>query len=317
MSGRKHYPSVFGGDNLKAVKNLVASVHQKLKNVAQETHRPFNEIVQYYALERWLYRLAQSTYHDRVVLKGALMLLVWNTPLTRPTRDIDLLGRINNSAESMAKFVTAVSQTAVSEDGMTFDVSKLTIETVIEDADYVGKRLKFIGWLGKTRLPMQIDIGFSDVITPEPAAIEYPTILDHPAPQLAAYNRETAIAEKFHAMVKLGELNSRMKDFFDVMILSENYDFSGEVLAAAIKETFVQRETEVEGDPVCFSEHFAQESTKQKQWDAFVHRSELSDVAKAFAEVVEKVKLFLGPPAAAIGNQARFDSNWIAGTGWK
>jgi hypothetical protein len=175
MSSRKHYPSISGGDSLKPVKNLVASVHQRLKNVAHETHRPFNEIVQYYALERWLYRLAQSRYHDRVVLKGALMLLVWKTPLTRPTRDIDLLGRINNSAESIAKFVTEVSQTAVEDDGMRFDVSKLTIETVTEDADYVGRRAKFIGWLGKTRLPMQIDIGFSDVITPEPASIGYPT----------------------------------------------------------------------------------------------------------------------------------------------
>jgi predicted nucleotidyltransferase component of viral defense system len=317
MSSRKHYPSISGGHSLKPVKNLVASVHQRLKNVAHETHRPFNEIVQYYALERWLYRLAQSRYHDRVVLKGALMLLVWKTPLTRPTRDIDLLGRINNSAESIAKFVTEVSQTAVEDDGMRFDVSKLTIESVTEDADYVGRRAKFIGWLGKTRLPMQIDIGFSDVITPEPASIDYPTILEQAAPQLAAYNRETAIAEKFHAMVKLGELNSRMKDFFDVMMLSENYDFSGEVLAQAIKQTFAQRETAVEATPACFSNEFAQDSTKQKQWDAFVHRSAFTDAAQAFAEVAEKVKLFLGPPTAAIQNQTRFIANWIAGTGWK
>jgi predicted nucleotidyltransferase component of viral defense system len=316
MSRRKDYSAVSGGDRLKPLKNLAASVHQRLKNVARQTNRSFNEIVQYYALERWLYRLAQSKYHDRVFLKGALMLLVWKTPLTRPTRDIDLLGRINNSSESIAKFVAEVSQTAVQEDAMTFDVSKLTVESVTEDADYFGRRAKFIGWLGGTRLPMQIDIGFSDVITPDATTVDYPTILDQPAPQLSAYNRETAIAEKFHAMVKLGELNSRMKDFFDVMLLSKNYDFAGQPLVEAIKQTFAQRETPVESAPVCFSTGFAHDSTKQKQWDAFVHRSAFTQVTESFPEVVETVKLFLAPPAAAIQSERRFDANWIAGTQW-
>jgi predicted nucleotidyltransferase component of viral defense system len=317
MSGPKHYPAISGGDHLKPIKNVVASIQQRLKNVAEESHRPFNEVVQYYALERWLYRLAQSNYHDRVVLKGALMLLVWKAPFSRPTRDIDFLGRISNSEESIAEFVTKVSQTAVEDDGMTFDVSKLIVETVTEDADYAGRRIKFIGLLGKMRLPMQIDIGFSDVITPNPVPIDYPTILDQPAPQLSAYNRETAIAEKFQAMVKLGELNSRMKDFFDIMSLSKNYDFSGESLAEAIKGTFAQRETDVTSTPVCFSAAFAHNRDKQTQWAAFVKRSALTNVSLDFAVVVDTVKSFLGPPAIAIETQKPFKTDWRAGQGWK
>ncbi len=316
MSRRKDYSAISGGDRLKQISNLAASVHQKLKNVAEQTNRSFNEVVQYYALERWLYRLAQSKYYDRVFLKGALMLLVWKTPLTRPTRDIDLLGRINNSPESIGKFVTEVSQTAVEDDAMTFDVSKLTVETVTEDADYGGRRVKFIGWLGGTRLPMQIDIGFSDVITPEATTIDYPTILDQPAPQLSAYNRETAIAEKFHAMVKLGELNSRMKDFFDVMLLSKNYDFAGQRLVEAIKQTFAQRQTPVESTPVCFSSDFAHDPTKQKQWEAFVHRSAFAQATPSFPEVIEAVTLFLESPAAAIESESPFKAMWVAGGRW-
>ncbi len=302
---------------MKPLKNLVASVHQKLKNVAQQTGRPFNDIVQYYALERWLYRLAQSDYHDRFILKGALMLLVWKTALTRPTRDIDLLGRINNSPKSISIFVTDVCKVPVEDDAMTFDASGITVEPITEDADYAGMRAKFLGWLGKTRLPMQIDIGFSDIVTPKPTLVDYPTILDQPSPRLSAYNRETAIAEKFHAMMKLGELNSRMKDFFDVMLLAKAYDFVGGLLVEAIKQTFAQRRTEVESEPICFSSDFANDSTKQKQWEAFVRRSAFTEAPAKFPEIVEAVKSFLQPPAAAIQKGDPFSARWVAGTQWK
>ena len=299
---------------MKSIKDLPASIHQKLKNAAQETGRPFNDIVQYYALERWLYRLAQSDYHDRFVLKGALMLLVWKAPMTRPTRDIDLLGRINNSAESIARFVTEVCSVRVEDDAMIFDASHVTVERITEDADYAGMRAKFLASLGKTRLPMQIDIGFSDVVTPEPILVSYPTILDQPSPQLAAYNRETAVAEKFEAMVKLGELNSRMKDFFDVMQLANTYDFAGDVLAEAIRKTFTQRQTEIELEPTCFTSDFAHDPRKQQQWEAFVRRAALTKAPREFPEIVELIKIFLQPPADAIRTREAFHARWVART---
>ncbi len=148
---------------MKPVRNVVASVHQKLLNVAKQTSRPFNEIAQYYAIERWLYRLAKSDSRERFVLKGALMLLVWKTSVTRPTRDIDLLARTSNDLESIRGLIADICELSVENDGMTFDPGSITTERIAEDADYEGVRARFMALLGNTRMHMQIDIGFSDV----------------------------------------------------------------------------------------------------------------------------------------------------------
>src|SRR5205085_661205 len=150
------------------------------------------------------------------------LFVVWKTPATRPTRDIDLLGRMNNDLEYIRAVIAEVCQAHVDDDGLVFDAATVATERIAEDADYLGVRATFQATLGNARIAMQIDIGFSDVITPGPDTVSYPTILDFPAASLLAYNRETAIAEKFEAMVKLGELNSRMKDFFDVAVLAAN-----------------------------------------------------------------------------------------------
>jgi len=158
----------------KRVTNQAASVHQRLLNLARTNGRPFNELLQFYAIERFLYRLGQSQYRDRLVLKGALMLLVWKTPMTRPTRDIDLLGRISNDLESVRSVVADICRKVVEDDGLVFDPSTVTTERIAEDADYEGVRARFQGHLGKARIAMQIDLGFSDVITPAPVSISYP-----------------------------------------------------------------------------------------------------------------------------------------------
>lgn len=304
---------------MKPLKNVPASIHQRLLNAAKGANRPFNEVVQYYALERWLYRLAQSEYNDRFVLKGALMLLVWKTPVSRPTRDIDLLGRISNDPEAIRKVVASVCKVAVEDDGMIFDASTVTSERISEDGEYEGVRARFKAFLGKTTLPMQIDIGFGDVVTPEPVRIDYPTILGQPAPQLAAYNRETAIAEKFQAMVNLGTLNSRMKDFFDVMLLSREHDFSGAQLAEAIEHTFSKRSTEIDSGAVCFTNKFAEEPTKKVQWSAFLRRSLLkgTDIPNEFSPVVKHVRTFLQPIAVALTKKQAFELQWKAGGPWR
>lgn len=304
---------------MKPLKNVPASIHQRLLNIAKETGRPFNEVVQYYALERWLYRLAQSKYSDRFVLKGALMLLVWKTPITRPTRDIDLLGRISSDPEVIRKVVSAICEVSVKDDGMIFDSSTVTSERIAEDADYEGVRARFKAFLGKTILPMQIDIAFSDVVTPEPVIIDYPTMLEQPAPQLTAYNRETAVAEKFQAMVNLGTLNSRMKDFFDIILLSREHDFSGARLAQAIEQTFSKRDTNIDSNPICFAHKFAQEPTKKAQWNAFLRRSLLNgtDIPAEFIAVVERVRVFLQPVAAALAKKQAFELEWKAGGPWE
>jgi predicted nucleotidyltransferase component of viral defense system len=301
---------------MRPLKNIEASVHQRLLNAARESGRPFNELVQYYALERWLYRLAQSNYRNQFVLKGALMLLVWKLPVTRPTRDIDLLGRVSNDLPSVRPVIAEICQFAVENDGMFFDPETVTTERIAEDADYEGVRAKFNASLGNTRLPMQIDMGFSDIITPEPATIVYPVILGYPAPELHAYNRETVIAEKFEAMVKLGELNSRMKDFFDIWMLAQSGEFEGEALSRAVGRTFHRRGTPLSSDPLCFSEPFGKSQSKIVQWSAFLRRNKLTDAPDSFAHVVELIAKFLQPVAnAAIGDQP-LKATWKAGGEW-
>jgi hypothetical protein len=181
--------------------NISASIHQRLLNLAHREARPFNDILQFYGLERWLLRLSKSSFADSFVLKGALMLTVWKLPVTRPTRDIDLLGRIDNQLESVRGAIAAICAVRVDDDGVTFDAGSVTTEVISEEADYHGVRALFVGHLGKAALPMQVDIGFSDVLSPGPVEIAYPTLLDMPHITLAGYNRETTIAEKVEAML--------------------------------------------------------------------------------------------------------------------
>jgi predicted nucleotidyltransferase component of viral defense system len=290
--------------------NIAASVHQRLLNLAKTGGRPFNELLVYYAIERFLYRLSISRHAESFVLKGALTLLVWQTPVTRPTRDIDLLGRTSNDLEAIRILVSEVCKQAVDDDGLIFDSASVATSRIAEDADYEGVRAIFQGKLGNARIAMQIDIGFSDVITPAPVAITYPVILDQPAPHLMAYNRETAIAEKLEAMVSLGELNTRMKDFFDVWLLARSYDFDGRVLAQAVTGTFGRRHTPIDIAPVCFAASFAASPTKAAQWNAFVRNSKLTDVPGNFADVVAVVAGFAVPVLVAVAGQREFNSMW-------
>ena len=298
------------------IKNLAASVHQRLLNIAKQSGRRFNDVVQHYALERWLFRLSRSAYGERFVLKGALLFVVWKTPITRPTRDVDLLGWISNDLDSVRSVIAEIVQTPVEDDGLVFDAASVTTERIAEDADYEGVRAKFVGRLGTSRISMQIDIGFSDVVTPTPARVSYPTILEQPAAQLLAYNRETVIAEKFEAMVKLGDVNSRMKDFFDIWLLAANSEFDGLGLVAAVRATFIQRQTPPEVDPVSFSDQFSSDPSKAAQWRAFIRRSLLTDAPADFSEVVSYVRNFLQPAAKAIVENRSFAKQWWPGGPW-
>jgi predicted nucleotidyltransferase component of viral defense system len=301
----------------RRVKDVSRSVHQRLLNLAKQTDRRFNDLVQYYADERWLYRLSQSRYNDRFVLKGALMLLVWDTPVMRPTRDIDLLGRISNNPESVRSVIAEICEVPVEDDGIHFDAKSVMTERIAEDADYEGVRAKFPARLGNTRIAMQIDIGFSDVITPASLEISYPTMLDQPPASIHAYNRETVVAEKLEAMVKLGELNSRMKDFFDIWLLAGRFEFDDSVLSEAVRRTFEKRNTSLEPEPICFTVAFATDASKQAQWKAFVRRSRLAEALKEFSRFMERVRAFLSPLISALALSRDFDMRWPAGGPWQ
>jgi predicted nucleotidyltransferase component of viral defense system len=273
-------------------KDIAASIRRRLLNRSGQEKRPFNELLQYYAMERFLYRLSQSEQRHCFILKGALMLRIWDAPQARPTMDIDMLGRTDNDIDAILAQTQEIIEHPVEDDGVIFHVDSLKAETITEDADYQGVRVLFTGELSGARINMQLDIGFGDVVHPEAYRATFPILLDLPAPELLCYSSESAIAEKFQAMVHLGELNSRMKDFYDIWLLARQFDFVFEPLNVAVERTFEQRNTAVpQSNPL--PEGFAER--KQAQWMAFRRRLKQDHIPAEFGNILNTVLGFLEP----------------------
>ena len=299
---------------MKSPKNIPASVRQRLLNRAKNDKRPFNELLQYYAMERFLYRLSQSAHADRFILKGALMLRAWRSPEFRPTMDIDMLGKTSNEETSIVAQIREVMAVDVEPDGLTFDPDSIQSERITEDADYEGIRVRFRGTLDSARVNMQVDIGFGDIIYPGPEESDLPTMLDSPAPRLLCYSRESAIAEKFEAMVKLGVLNSRMKDFYDIWLLSRQFDFDGVKLAEAIRLTFQRRGTALPAKVEAFEQTFVE--AKQVQWVAFLKRLQQGYAPESFKDVVIALENFLVPITSLLSQGNLKPMSWTASGPW-
>lgn len=297
-------------------KNLPASVRQRLANKAQETGRPFQEVLQYFAMERFLYRLSRSPHADKFVLKGALMFTAWGGLSSRPTKDIDLLARMDNTVEAVESVMREVCGQEVEADGLVFDTESVAGEAIKEDADYPGVRVTFLVTLLNGRLSMQIDMGFGDVVTPSAAMTGYPALLDFPAPLMLGYPRETVVAEKFEAMTKLGLLNSRMKDFYDLWVLCQQFDFDGVTLATAIRRTFTHRKTAVVAHPTALTPTFGGDATKQTQWQGFLRKTRLNDLPTSLQSVIDELVLFLVPVAEAVKTGSTFNQVWTAPGPW-
>ncbi len=279
--------------------------------------RPFQEVLQYFGLERFLYRFSQTPHRDRFLLKGALMLRVWDAPESRPTRDIDLLGYVDNDTATLDAIVRTACLAEVEDDGLVFDPTTVAGEGIKEDAEYHGVRLKFMGFLEKARIPMQIDVGFGDVVHPAAEEHDYPTILDLPHPRLQMYPRTTVVAEKFEAMVYFGRLNSRMKDFFDIWLLARQFDFAGADPASAIANTFANRGTELVAEPIALTSEFTESEDAKKQWAAFIRRSKLPSAPSNLDEIREPLRAFLLPVTGALIGGTDFDQLWPAGGLWR
>jgi predicted nucleotidyltransferase component of viral defense system len=298
-------------------KNLPASVRQRLTSKAKEINRPFQELLQYFAMERFLYRLTQSQYTDKFILKGALMFTAWGGLSSRPTKDIDLLARMDNDVDKVVAVIREVCGQTVESDGLVFDVESVMGEAIKEDADYSGVRVRFLVTLQNARIPMQIDIGFGDVVTPAAVLTKYPALLDFEAPELLGYSRETVVAEKFEAMTKLGLLNSRMKDFYDIWILTRQFDFNGATLVKAIQNTFANRKTVVQSRATALSSEFGSDASKQTQWQGFLRKTKLVSVPTTFQDVIDDLRAFLLPLAKAIESRSAFDQRWEVLGPWR
>ena len=298
-------------------RDLSASVRQRLLNQSRAQNRPFQELLQYFAMERFLYRLAKSPYADRFILKGALLLTAWRAPVSRPTMDIDLAGRTNNQLDHIKEIVNVWCGVAADADGVDFNRDSIEVSRIKEDADYEGVRVQFHATLARARIPMQLDIGFGDVITPGPIEVEYPTILNFPAPVLRAYPRETVVAEKLEALTALGLLNSRMKDFYDLALLSRMYPFDGKPLVEAIIATFRHRGTTIETEPIGLTQEYCDAPARLQQWRAFVRRSRFVAEAGDLTRLIDQIRSFLLPILSAIGGDNSFTAHWEPGGPWE
>lgn len=292
--------------------NIGASIRQRLLNRARERGEPFDLVLTRYALERLLYRLSRSPHRGEFVVKGATLLQVWTELPNRPTRDLDLLGRGADSAGGLASaFGEICEQVPDVEDGLEFDPASVRGAEIRENQEYGGVRLTLTAHLDGARIPLQIDVGFGDVVTEGPIETEFPTLLGLPAPVLPAYSRESVVSEKFQAVVELGIANTRMKDFFDLYVLSGGFTFQGPTLAEAIRATFRRRGSALpEGVPTGLSDEFAHDRARQMQWSAFLRRARLEGAPGDLQGVVSRLREFLLPPASAIRAGDAFNRVW-------
>jgi len=296
--------------------NVAASVKQRLLNRARTQKEDFNLLLTKYALERVLYRISQSRHKDAFVLKGALLFELWTEQIHRPTRDADFLANGDNNPERFRALFEEICALNVQEDGLYFDSKTVKVERIKEDDDYEGIRVTFLGYLENARQPVQIDIGFGDVVTPAPIETFFPTLLEFPRPLLWAYPKETAVAEKFEALVKLGMANTRMKDFHDLRTLSQLFPFTAFSISEAIRHTFERRKTvlPLKDPPIALTSEFYHEETKQKQWNAFVAKHKLYVEPITLRDVLTGIADFILP---VLPGQAALSLLWEPGGPWK
>ena len=276
-----------------------------------------------YANERLLFRLASSRHAQRFVLKGAALFTLWTGKPHRATRDLDLLGFGDPGVEHVREVFVDVLALEVAEDGVSYDLgARVAVGHALlpadagEEQEYGGVRVELVARITNAQVRLQVDVGFGDAITPEASVVEFPPLLDFPAPRLRAYPRETVVAEKLEAMVQLGMANSRMKDFYDVAVLARDFDFDGALPTRAIRATFERRKTALPmTTPIALTAAFAEDVTKKTQWSGFVHKAGVRD-AGTLAETIAAVRAFVEAPLPAAANGTPAPGTWRAGGVW-
>ena len=295
---------------------LAISVQTRLNNLARARGGLYQETVQHFATERFLYRLSTSAYQEQFVLKGGVVFAAWGIPLRRVTRDIDLHGVSPYTIDDVVTILQAICRQSVPPDGLRFDAASVRGEEIQGRAEHAGVRVRFMGYLGGVRIHMQIDVGFSDTVAPPAIKMNYPSLLGMAEPHLSVYAYETVIAEKLQAMVFLGSMNSRMKDFYDIWLLSTQAAIDGNLLYGAIKTTFKSRSTHIpEEMPLALMREFAQ--SKQKEWAIFIKRTHIdTSNTPDFVDVIAQLNHFFMPVLEAVRMEADFTALWTSQNGW-
>ncbi len=299
-------------------KNMGASVRDRLTQRARAAGENVQLILTRYAVERLLYRLSVSAHSDKFVLKGAMLFSLWSPTPYRATSDLDLLGMGDPAATALIAAFRDVLQVEAADDGVTFLPETLRAEPTRPQDEYAGVRVLFDAMIAGARLPIQVDVGFGDAVTPAAQQIEYPSLLEMPTAKLKAYPPETVVAEKLEALVSLGVANSRMKDFFDLWAISQTFAFEGTVLARAIKATFERRTTALPAQtPFGLSEAFAADPAKQVQWLAFLRRTEIALAPEPLYELIPAISAFLTPVLRAARSSESPPGHWPSGGPWR
>ena len=297
-------------------KNVSASIRAKLKNKAKERGVEFKNLLVRFGNERLLYRLSISIYQKTFMLKGAALFAIWTGDPHRPTKDMDLLGFGKNDISTLEKTFREIC-VIDGEDGLDFPPESIKGVEIRADKAYQGVRITLLGFLDGAKIPLQIDVGFGDAVTPPAQTEIIETIIDLPKPKLKIYPKETVIAEKFEAMVKLGMGNSRMKDFWDVQFLIKNFSFDGEMIRKAIKATFANRKTDHPTlAPIALTEVFTKNSEVVTNWQAFIKRNKITSDTD-FELVIESLRGFFAPLIEAEAKNRVFGKRWSFKNGWK
>lgn len=296
-------------------KELAASIAGRLRNRARELGEDYQRVLDRFALERLLARLSSLPQGDHFVLKGGLLFYQWGD-LPRATRDLDLLATAPTTSAELAESFQAVCAVVVEpDDALVYVAETVNVESIRQQHEAGGQRVKLRAELGKSRIGLNIDVGFGDAVVPPDELQDFPVLLkEFPAPNLRVYRRETMVAEKWEAMVQLGAFNSRLKDFFDVWYVSQRFEFDGASLAEAIGATFTARGTTLPSDvPTALTTGFVEE--KQTQWAAFLKRVR-DEQQTQFETVIERLHEFLLAPTQALVAGRSFESHWPAGGPW-
>lgn len=301
------------------IQNIPASIQSRLQNKVGEVGQSFNEILQYYGMERFLYRLSKTPHVNDFILKGGLMFYGLGIPLRRVTRDIDFLGIAENAQRDILSVFRKALSVSFPEDGVLFDEKTLQVSETQAEIDQGGIRVTFMGRLGKMRIPVQVDVGFSDELASETLSMDYPVLLaGMEKPHLKGYPLESIISEKFHAMIRFAEANSRWKDYYDIYLFTETFQFESRSVSNAIRATFGNRPTELEDQiPYGLRESFA--VSKQGEWDLFLQKAKLSnDSVKDLLTVVNRIWQFLEYPLREVLAGEKLPmKRWEHGSGWK
>lgn len=281
------------------IKNYGKSNRTKLLNLSKQTKgADYNLILLRFVQERFLYRLSLSAYKENFFLKGGALLYAHERFAARPTRDMDFLGdRISRDKENIKRIMLEICSIACEEDGVTFECGEdeIWLEDITVEQEYNGTRVHMTAHMDTIVQPFSIDVGFGDVIVPQPAHLDYPLLIEGlPAVNVEAYSLETVVAEKFQTMIDRGTINSRMKDFFDVYTILKAGKVDDALLKEAVKEVFANRGTELDAENVVFSDDFAQDATRQAMWKAYLKRIKYNDEL-SFSEVMDVVRERLQP----------------------